>query len=315
MSLTLIQKELESNINRLQDRKKVNARLKEINENLKELTKRQKKLDKEVKKEQKEYERLEKASLSKLFHKVLGNEEEKLEQERQEYLDAVLKYNECVKDIELVEYELGILERKRTETEGIEEKIEDLLDQKEKSLVLSGHPHSADLKALAHKRKDLKKLKKEIKEAFNSGKELSNVLARIQHHLKKAIDWGRYQGGGSNWARQNKYGHIDKARELLYHTKRYMQVYQAELRDVFGQARVELHVQFPNFNSFSDMFFNNLITDWIFNSKVQGTIQQIRPLAQQVKQFQNELLHLNDSADGQLQELEEAKRSLLMKKI
>jgi len=52
-----------------------------------------------MKEELADVERLEKNGVSALFQKVLGNHEEQLEKERQEYLQEVLTYNSYIDEL------------------------------------------------------------------------------------------------------------------------------------------------------------------------------------------------------------------------
>jgi len=56
-----------------------------------------------MKEELADVERLEKNGVSALFQKVLGNHEEQLEKERQEYLQEVLTYNSYIDELAFVE--------------------------------------------------------------------------------------------------------------------------------------------------------------------------------------------------------------------
>ena len=66
-----------------------------------------KELGEVLKKEHRDVKKLEKLSVKGIFHEFLGDKKKQLEIERQEYLDAVMRYNECVKFLELLEFERG----------------------------------------------------------------------------------------------------------------------------------------------------------------------------------------------------------------
>ena len=69
-------------------------------------------LSKVVDKEYLDVTNLEKIASLVLFNKILGDAGKKLEMEREEYLYAVLKYDDLSNKIKILEYEREILEKK-----------------------------------------------------------------------------------------------------------------------------------------------------------------------------------------------------------
>lgn len=63
------------------------------------------KLEDQLVDELEDIEKLEKISITSVFYKVLGSEDEQLEKHRHEYLTISLKQKELKKDIEILEYE------------------------------------------------------------------------------------------------------------------------------------------------------------------------------------------------------------------
>lgn len=314
MDLTLIQKELDSTLQRLDTQRQINERLKSVRNNLADLYQRQKKLDKSVRKEKREYESLENRSLNSLFTKVLGNHEEKLEKERQEYLDAVLKFNEAVEEIELLEYEEGILKTKHATTADTEKELKNLLAAKEKSLLASAHPLREELIGHLKRAEGLERYRNELHKTLAIGQELKTHLERILHNLRKARDWGQ-QSAGSRMARHQKYGYIDRAHSLLYSAKRHMQLYEQQIAYVFEAERISFAVEFPDFNSFSDVFFQNLISDWIFVNKVQATISQITAVASSVRGYNSRLEKELKQVHKEAADVVAARQATLLKEV
>jgi hypothetical protein len=54
----------------------------------------------------------------------LGDREEKLEKEREEYLKASLRYNELYKSVGLIQFELDLLTNKEQNEEAIARRVE-----------------------------------------------------------------------------------------------------------------------------------------------------------------------------------------------
>lgn len=65
-----------------------------------------------VDKEFSDVQKLEKTATSFLYKKFLGDIDQKLDEEREEYLIAILKYDDLANKIKLLEFEKEILEKK-----------------------------------------------------------------------------------------------------------------------------------------------------------------------------------------------------------
>ena len=105
-------------------------------------------LEQQMRKEFEDIENLEKLGMKALFYKVLGSQEEQLEKERQEYLQASLKYDQVRKNLELLEFEYNILKKKSGNLATIEQKLNDLSVRQEKELI--NMPGAAALELFAH---------------------------------------------------------------------------------------------------------------------------------------------------------------------
>jgi uncharacterized protein involved in exopolysaccharide biosynthesis len=92
--------------------KKAESRLKELIPEITRLKSTLRPLELSMQKEFEDIEALEKIGMKALFYKVLGSQEEQVEKERQEYLQASLKYDQARKSLELLEFEYNILSKK-----------------------------------------------------------------------------------------------------------------------------------------------------------------------------------------------------------
>src|SRR6187551_695494 len=73
-------------------------------------------------KEQRDVETLEREGLTTMFRKFIGDREEELDKEREEYLRASLRFNEIYKSVELIRFELDLLSKKEQNLEAVEGK-------------------------------------------------------------------------------------------------------------------------------------------------------------------------------------------------
>ena len=258
------QKELDKVLKKYQDFERVNKHLIDLDKRIDESYKAMDKLERVMTKEQKEVEELEKLSLKGIFHKVLGSKAEQLEKERQEYLQAALKRNEHKKSIELLEYERGILENKLEKLQGIEAQAERMIKEREKNLMRDGSPVGRRILTISKTIDESKHLKREIKEAFHVGQQAFGVLQEMEGFLKNARNWGNWDMmGGKGMSTYVKHTNIDRARARLHKAQNHLIRFEDELRDVYNPRQLNLTLNLDSFTRFIDIFFDNLISDWI----------------------------------------------------
>jgi L-rhamnose isomerase len=59
---------------------------------------------------------------------------------------------------------------------------------------------------------------------------------------------------------------------LAYEANRQLKVFEKELLDVYHDIPEDFRVQLDSFNRFIDVFFDNLITDWIIQQKIYNAL-------------------------------------------
>src|SRR5688572_22729658 len=107
-----IHQQLQETIQELERIKKIKQHTLQLEERLQQEMNSLAVMEKTLQKEQRDVELLEKEGLSTMLRKFIGDREEKLEKEREEYLRASLKYNELYKSVNLIRFELDLLSKK-----------------------------------------------------------------------------------------------------------------------------------------------------------------------------------------------------------
>ena len=237
-----------------------------------------------MKKEKKDVEELEKKNMKSLFTEILGDKEEQLERERQEYLQVVLHHNSIIDEIETLEYEQKILKQNLSkDRKELERELENTLNLKEKKL--KGSPQYK--KRLQEFDTTLHKLHyriRNIEEAIEQGKTLHDKLKGIVYNLKHVKKWGPYKmHGKGRYSSYNKKTYIDKANREAIIAKVFIKKFDKELRDVFPDIDVHLSMEF--FENFLDHFYDNLITDWMIQRKLDNAIHNISNMEDKLKRI------------------------------
>ena len=104
--MTELQQQLRESIRELEQIRKVQDHTAELRIRLKAEEKDLEVMEKMLEAEQMDVEELEREGLTTMFHKFLGDREQKLDKEREEYLRASLRFNELFKSVKLIRFEL-----------------------------------------------------------------------------------------------------------------------------------------------------------------------------------------------------------------
>jgi len=303
--LSSFQKEIRASLEEYEILKKVNVHINEIDLQLKEAYAKIKSMDKQMDKELKDIEQLEKIGIKSLFYKTLGNKEDQLDKERQEYLELSLKYKEYKKEVELMEYERDLLSKKLSGVGDLEQRIKQL-KQSRQNEILSGRndPLRNELKDLVHRQDVNYALQVEIDQAIQEGAKCLKTLENIIGHLRQSTDWGRWDMyGNDRRAKYIKQRSIEQALRLIPNAQHQLNLFTRELRDL-GEKDIVLKLDAVHFNKFRDFFFDNLISDWIIQQRIRNTLSNIEGTHAHVKRI---CLTLNQESKVLKKKIEELK--------
>ncbi len=305
--------ELSEVTNKLESLKKVGNRLEDLNREITQLQGKITYLVKQVDKESEDIETLKKTGVKSLFYKVLGSKEEQLEKERQEYLEANLRYDEVRKSIELLEYERNILEGKIKELPKTDRRYKELLKLREKEIIASNPQLAAKINTIDQQMHERQKMLFEIEEAMGVGRSANHLLEQVVIKLNQAVNWGQWDMAGrrGQMTSHMKHRQIDMAKDLAYKAKISLTQFEKELRDIYGPENFGLTVRIPSFSSFTDIFFDNLITDWIVQQKIQNTRTGVVSVKDKVQRLLSTLNGTVPKINYEINQLEEARKAVL----
>lgn len=233
--------------------------------------------------ELKDIEKLEGYSVRGLFHKVLGSKENELEKERQEYLTIALKHKELKKSIELEEFELDLLSKKVLKIEHLETDLEKLMERRASEILRLNLPEKGFLNKILKSLDENVRTQAEIEEAHNIGKISIQHLNAVLSHISQAEKWGNWDmhKGNSRHYDRMKYGAIDHAAQAAVQARNLLTRFQKELNDV-GLYNQNLTINIDSFNRFTDVFFDNLISDWIVQRKIKNVLSNVESVKDRV---------------------------------
>lgn len=275
MSLIKLDQKLDALLEKLHQQKKIEERLTLVDQEIALLHSDVGRQNKVLDKEKKDVEELEKLNMKSLFVQVLGDKEERLEKERQEYLQEVLKYNALLSEIEVFEFEKKILSKKASGLKLTEKSVEELISKKEAFLKLKGGPLA---KAINKFDLDIKLMKINVlnlKEAIEAGNTVMLKMNALISYLQQVKSWnGRaILTGKGRYSSYNKKSYIDKANKEAINAKVSLARFEKELRDVYKDAHVNASV--VSFERFITIFYNHLITDWVLQQNLNNAYYNI----------------------------------------
>ena len=214
---------------------------------------------------------------------MLGSKEEQIEKERQEYLQVSLKYDEAKKSVELLEYEEQILRNKIIDEDLLRKNVQVLFKVREKELIEATSKQGREILAILQQIDEHTAQMRNLKHVKKNGQQALSMLEKMLGHLSKARDWGQWDMTGS---RKNagyfKHSSIDKAKDLSYRVKHLLVRFKEDLRAIYGVNTIDFSIHFASFNRFTDVFFDNLISDWIIQQKIQHALSNVASVRDRV---------------------------------
>lgn len=238
-------------------------------------------------KEQRDVERLESGSLWALLTTMFADRTERLDRERQEAAEALVRYEEARQHAEQLRRDLEAAEREAAGLAGADTAYRDLLAEKEQRLRSEQGPAAERLLALDREEADADLRLREIAEALDAGQSAYMGLRRVTDLLRSAENWGTWDMlGGGLLSTMVKHSRIDDARAQLNEVRHALDVFRRELADVGGVIDLP-SVDLDGFTRFADYFWDNFFVDWIVQSRIGQALRA-------VQDAQSQVLHLLD---------------------
>jgi DNA repair exonuclease SbcCD ATPase subunit len=227
-----------------------------------------------LERETKDVRRLEGLSITALFYTILGSKDQQLEKERQEYLAAKLKYDECGQAVSAIESEMSSIELRIRSLGNLEERYAALIAEKEKLVATTDNPVLKKYIDLSERLADLQSNIEEMNEAIRAGEAVIEGLGNVIKSLNSAESWGTWDMlGGGMIVTAIKHSRIDDARSWISHVQHSLRHFQRELTDVNIGRKGNSGIDIGGFETFSDYFFDCLITDWVVQGKIKDSLR------------------------------------------
>lgn len=291
-------------------KEKFEGMIRHTEEALKKEVNRKIELEKALKNEDKDVKKLESLSITNIFYSILGSKDQQLDKERQEFLAAKLKYDECCHSVLMLEKDLESYKVSFNNLLDAEAEYEAVLKKKEGFILGLNNENSKKLLEVMDKIPSIEAQKKELQEAIAAGDAARNELQFVVDSLESADGWGTWDIlGGGLLATAAKHSEIDKAKEYAQNTKIALMKFQNELADVDLAMNIDINI--GSFETFADYFFDGLISDWIVQSKISDSLKSVCNVVYNIEDIIKSLRAKLTTVENELSSIKENMKSLI----
>ncbi len=256
--------------------------------------------------EYRDVEKLEKISTSQLFHRILGDIGTKVAKEKQEYLQAVLSYDDTANKMKLLMYEQELLEKKIATKDNVQAMFEKFLHKKAETILADpNHVFRKTILKFAEKTEALNKTKAKIAEADISANRLIEYLFSVFELMSKIDPWYDISKSPEYLSYQRKKFHAG-SRQVISMIDHLMQELEADVKDIGGGLAVK--VDYRPLNHFVDNLHKEVILGWQTNTHLARAKNSIEQNIANVRVLINQLKYLTEKADKEIEILEAEKK-------
>ena len=255
-------------------------------------------------KEEEDVEKLQGRSLSVLFHKILGKQQEMLDKEQLEAYEAAVKYDAAVRELETVKQNLNALRNEKVELQGSEDRYKRALRARIDELRRQKDAVGEKMTQLQEHKGELRKQQREVEEAEAAGRSALAIAESILDSLDSAKSWSTWDliGGGGLVSDLVKHGHLDDAQDKVENLQVALGRFHTELMDVSIPADLEVRVD--GFLKFADFFFDGLLADWMVRDRINGSAEQVQEVRRSIEKIMDRLRSIGHQIEKEMQRLE-----------
>lgn len=300
---------------RRNERNRVVRRLDSAESQLKEAIRLRDRLQRQLSKEQQDVIKLGKFSFANKIKEWSGKWDAQMEKEINEVAEVELKYNEAVKTVTDLEAEVDRLREQANQSDFafVEEDWADFIKEKETWIRQNDTNANRTLQKIADDRVRVRSMIREIDEAHEAGEKALRALDKALDKLGNAEGlsmWDTFLGGGLIVSAL-KYSEMDGSDDLVHRAQRALRHYETELMDVQNIATESFKVNQNDIFTFTDIFFDNVFSDWMVHSRISDAKSKLNAVLQDVRRVQTQLGRKRDESAEELRRLDEQERAII----
>ncbi|WOV84177.1 hypothetical protein PGH26_15125 [Sporosarcina jeotgali] len=306
MALTLLKNE--SN--------RISRRLKDAEERLQKATAERNRLELQLTKEQQDVMKLGKFSFLNKFKELTGSWDQQMEKEISEAASAEVAFNESQKHAEDLKEEVAILKEASLNPDYVhlQEDWDEFLQEKELWIRQNDSASQATLQKIADDRVRVRSMIREVKEARDAGEKAIRALDKAIDKLSSAEGlsmWDTFLGGGL-LVSALKYSEVNSSDDLVHQAQRALRHYETELSDVQEAATASFQVNKNDIFTFTDLFFDNIFSDFAVHSRITEGKSKLNGVLQDVRHTQAQLNRKLEEAEAECEALDAQEKGILL---
>lgn len=274
-----------------------------------EVIKRQS-LHKKLQSEQQDVDKLMGMSFGAFFYSLIGKKDEKLTKEKEELLQAKIKYEAAAAAVKDLEEEINTTQEQLSRMSDVESEYAELLLQKERLIQVKRPDLVRLLREYSDQQSQLEASQKELDEALEAGRATVRHLDKAIDKLESASSWGAWDMlGGGAMSTYIKHSRINEARDAVHEAQKSLRRFERELYDVQRESRIQIDI--GEMLTFADFFFDNIITDWIVQDRISTSLQQAKDKKAKVIRLQEELQMERKAVEAELGDIRKKSLDLI----
>jgi len=196
----------------------------------------------------------------------------------------------------------------------VEEDWADFLKEKEAWIRQNDTVANGTLQKIADDRVRVRSLVREIDEAYEAGDKSKRALDAALDKLGNAEGlsmWDTFLGGGLIVSAL-KYSEMNSSDDLVHRAQRALRHYETELMDVQNAATESFNVNHNDFFTFTDIFFDNIFSDWAVHSRITDAKSKLNTVLHDVRRVQDQLRRKRDEAMEELNRLDQQEKDIIV---
>ncbi|GKV70456.1 hypothetical protein NCCP2716_29540 [Sporosarcina sp. NCCP-2716] len=245
-----------------------------------------------------------------------GSLDQKMEKEIAEAAAAEVAFNESEKHVEDLTYEVDVLKKTAANPEyaHLDEDWAAFLEEKELWIRMNDETSQATLQKIADDRVRVRSMLRELDEAIEAGDKAVRALDRAIDKLSNAEGlsmWDTFLGGGL-LVSALKYSEVNSSDDLVHAAQRALRHYETELMDVQEAATASFQVNRNDIFTFTDLFFDNIFSDFAVHSRITEGKQKLNDVLQDVRRVQTQLARKKEASETELERLDADEKRILL---
>ena len=196
----------------------------------------------------------------------------------------------------------------------IDEDWADFLKEKETWIRQNDSVANRTLQNIANERVTLHLVLREIDEACDAGNQAARALNAALDKLSSAEGmsmWDTFLGGGLIVSAL-KYSEINSSDDLVHRAQRALRHFKTELMDVPNIATESFTVNKKDIFTFTDLFFDNIFSDWVVHSRITDVKGQLSSVLRDVRGAQDQLSRKRDEMGQKLEGLDKQEQEIII---